>query len=90
MKETVYFEYFKEIYAYMARHYPPVDTEDYIDQLVTDGDALAKQYNSPFMTAMILAVMKELERKMIDDRKTESANKDRAASQRPANGDRDH
>ena len=59
-----YVEVYKTVLDFHRKHSNILNTEEYWDSVVTESDAIAKQYdNCRFVRDLLLAVVGELERK---------------------------
>ena len=62
MKNTKYYEMFGDLWRFMSDHYPPEKSDTYLDKLLDDGDIIARKHDSKFVNAVLVAIMRELER----------------------------
>lgn len=64
MKDTPYFAIFGDVYSLMKEHYPAVNEDDYWERLLYDANNVCEKHQSgEFVKAMVIAVLKELERR---------------------------
>lgn len=62
MKDTKYYQMFADLWRFMGDHYPPENTNAFLDRLIDDADIVARKYNSDFVNKVLVAIMRELER----------------------------
>ena len=66
MKDTPYFEIFRDVWGFMGAHYPVSDAPDYWGKVVDDSAAVFRKYAATkygtFVKALLLDIVEELER----------------------------
>lgn len=73
MKDTPYFGIFADAYNLMKTHYPVVGTDAYWDGLLDEANSICERHQaSEFCKAMIVAVLKELERRYKDEKEIQT------------------
>lgn len=70
-KETIEFQIFSDVWNFFKSYYQVESNDSFWDRLIEESNQIAKKYDNKFANDLLIAVIKEMERKLKAKQNTE-------------------